>query len=987
MKYKVRFLGAPEIFIDGQALSFPFQKARILAFILIEEKSVSKDKLCEYLWSDKTLEKGRRNLSNALSYIRTVIPVNVAGGNVSLAPKLKIERDIDLLHCMDDMEWDRVGDLCLPFMNIAEIEEWPSLMDWLLPKRQYYNNMLVEALKKRAAKKLAAPSEENYDDAVLCYEKLSECEPYDEKIHGELVRLYIKTGQKVKAVDAARAYSTRIESDLGMKADLSDISFLMKRKSTGNVSSSKENVFEGALFSRSAEVFKMLDFLCRTGSEKSSSCGIVWGEQGIGKTVFISEVTSCLKEKGWECYFVRCSPEEKDRPGVPFIQLLQKSKYSVSQLGNIESLTELNYSRLGDILYQQVAESSQAPHKLLVIEDIQWMDNASWMILETVMWNHSLPRHLLISGFEDIRPAFMIRTTLADEPFEKLEVTLRRFDIEETGRFCRMICPDRSWPDELIGEIYTQTEGNPFFIKELVMFNEGAECKNAAATYKNPFLSVLERFSDEERLFIEAVAVSFPPAYMRHIAEALDISLLRVSNIYENIKVHGLLRESREDKDVSYHFTHLKIREIILENMTASRKRALHIGNIKLLEKIAFPLSYGHRNTYARLSYHCHEAGLGSEELLWRLRELKLHFRAVHEVFPTLTDRDIMHYVPSVDDINHTRRSLKEAWDLMDAIVRSGEWGERLAAAERDLYILQGAYHWWEGRYEDSRQMLTEGLRRAIVIKDPEAVAEALVQMCFLAIQTDDAKFLRSCASKAYVISAKEHLHCWLGVTLRFLAIANILQGKHREAERLLQMSSLVFEKLEREGSSYTVCIIAAEHFKGDMMLASGHAEEALSLYINCINIGESIGLYRGLGLSLAKSAFCHMLLGDFNAAEKLLVRMEKFYNLVYSDLDGGLQGSGIALGLMGLINARKKQWAIAKDYFMLAQKLVGKTKRPTWQAALCWSKLELFKLDCGIPEDFAKDVLGEDQRWYSAQMERMRHKVGWINASWQCDK
>ena len=980
MKHKARFLGVPEIFIDGQALSFPFQKARILAFILIEEKSVSKDKLCEYLWADKTIEKGRRNLSNALSYLRTVIPVNVAGGNVSLAPKLKIERDIDSLCRIDDMEWDLVKDLCLPFMNIAEIEEWPSLMDWLLPKRQYYNNILVEALKKRAAKKLAAPSEENYDDAVLCYEKLSECEPYDEKIHGELVRLYIKTGQKVKAVDTARAYSMRIEKDLGMKTDLADISFLMKRKSTDKLSSQKENIFEGASSARSAEVFKMLDFLCRTGAEKSSSCGIVWGEQGIGKTAFISEVTSCLKEKGWECYFVRCSPEEKDRPGVPFIQLLQKSKSGAPDIGNIESLTELNYSRLGDLIYHEVAESSQTSNKLLVIEDIQWMDNASWMILETVMWNHSLPRHILISGFEDIRPAFMIRTTLADEPFEKLEVTLRRFDIEETGRFCRAICPDRSWPDDLINEIYIQTEGNPFFIKELVMFNEGAECKNTGAAYKNPFLSVIERFSDEEKLFIEAAAISFPPAYMRHIAETLDISLLRVSNIYESVKTRGLLRESMEDKDVSYHFTHLKIREIILENMTSSRKRALHISNIRLLEKMAFPLLYRHRNIYTRLLYHCHEAGLSREELLWRLRELKLHFRAVHEVFPTLTDRDIMYYVPSVDDINYTRRSLKEAWDLMDAIIRSGEGEDRLATAERDLYILQGAYCWWEGRYEDSRQMLTEGLRRAIAIEEPEAVVEALVQMCFLAIQTDDAEFLRSCASKAYVISAKEHLHCWLGVTLRFLAIANILQGKHNEAKRLLQMSSLVFEKLEREGNSYTVCIIAAEHFKGDMMLASGCVKEALSLYINCINIGESIGLYRGLGLSLAKSAFCHMLLGDFDAAEKLLVRMEKFYNLVHSDLDGGLQGSGIALGLMGLINARKKQWAIAKDYFMLAQKLVGKTKRPTWQAALCWSKLELFKLDFCIPEGFVKDVLGEDQQWYLTQMEQMKHKVGWIN-------
>ena len=47
-----------------------FKKAQILALMLIEEKTLSKDKICEYLWADKTMDKARRNLSNALSHIK-----------------------------------------------------------------------------------------------------------------------------------------------------------------------------------------------------------------------------------------------------------------------------------------------------------------------------------------------------------------------------------------------------------------------------------------------------------------------------------------------------------------------------------------------------------------------------------------------------------------------------------------------------------------------------------------------------------------------------------------------------------------------------------------------------------------------------------------------------------------------------------------------------------------------------------------------------
>ena len=111
MKYKVRFLGTPELFIDGEPHVFPFKKAQILALMLIEEKTLSKDKICEYLWADKTMDKARRNLSNALSHIKKILPVNLSsGGSVLLDTKFKIERDIDLLPRIDALGWTEISD-------------------------------------------------------------------------------------------------------------------------------------------------------------------------------------------------------------------------------------------------------------------------------------------------------------------------------------------------------------------------------------------------------------------------------------------------------------------------------------------------------------------------------------------------------------------------------------------------------------------------------------------------------------------------------------------------------------------------------------------------------------------------------------------------------------------------------------------------------------------------------------------------------------
>lgn len=980
MKIKARFLGEPELYIDGAPHLFPFKKAQILALMLIEEKNILKDKICEYLWADKSMDKARRNLSNAVSHIKKILPVNAGSGYVSLdAEAAKVERDIDRLLRIDELGWPEISELCKPFMDIADIDGWDSFSDWLLPKRQYYHNLLVKNLKKRAQMQLAGFAENRFDDAIMCYEKLSQCEPYDEKIHGELVRLYIKTNQKVKAVDTARSFSTRIESDFGIEADLSDMPQLMKRKKeTPSIRVSAGGADENPL-ARNDEILKMLDFFSGADGGRSL-CGMVWGEQGIGKTVFINEIVSCLAERGWECFSVDCWQEEKSYPLAPVMRLLKLLHISPAQQENIRSLSELSYSYIADLIYQRIAENEDGVKKLLVIENMQWMDNASWNIIESIMCDNSSPRHMLVSGFEEIRSAFMLRTALADEPFEKFEITLRRFNLEETERICREMAPGEDWPKERVHDVYMQTEGNPFFIRELLRYKHDG-IMDGAAPYKNTYLSMIELLDEDERLFLEAIAVCPEGASMKEIAKVLEISPLQASKFYNNLRLHGFLREQEAGGgDVLYYFTHAKIREALLEEMSLSRRAALHAKNIEILEEIAPPvLQYRDKDICSRLRFHCREARLPAKELFWRIRELELHFAAVHEVFPVLVDQDLMHYVPTVEDVNYTQSAISEAWEMMNRLFRTEGGSPGLLRMERDLFILKGGYLWWSGRYDDSDYMLREALRKAVRLKEPEAVIRAGAQLCYLAIQLDDARRLSFCAGKLYKFVREHGFRQWEGVSLRFIAIARILAGRHDDVEKYLLKSTSIFEKLEENGQNYTVCLIAAEHFRGDWKLAQGMISEALAFYKNCVDIGESVALFRGLGLSIAKAAFCLMLLGRYDEAEGYLQRMGKLSSIMHTDWEDGLQGGGIAFGLMGLINCRKKDWYHAGICFTVAKKLVLESKRPVWQAMLYWSKIELFKMYEDLPKDFADNVLVHPRAWYERQLRQMKDIVGWV--------
>lgn len=948
--------------------------------MLIEEGSISRDKICECLWADKTTEKARRNLSNALCKVKKILPLDVSSeGTVSVADGIEIECDTEMLNRAESLDWDELDKLCKPFMDIAEAENWPAFGEWLIAKRRLYHDMLVKALKKRAQLLLAGTSEDRFDEAIRCYEKLSEFEPYDERIHGELVRLYIKTDRKVKAVNAARAFSGRIESDFGIDSDLSDISSLMKRN-TESISLPKSAEDGESPMARNDEIMRMLEFLSGAGNGHSL-CGMVWGEQGIGKTHFIEEITSCLKEQGWECFYVDCWQEEKSYPLAPLMRLIKSLYISTSRPDDIKSISELNYSYIADLIYRRISCVAGESRKLLVIENIQWMDDASWNILESIMSDNSAERHLLVSGIEEIRSAFMLRTALADEPFKKFEITLRRFSLEETGRICREMAPGEEWTDADFESVYEQTEGNPFFIKELLKYRKGYKIEEEEEPErKNAYLSMIELLDEEERIFLEAMAVCPEEASMKEIAKVLDISPLKVSVLYNNLRLHGFLHEQESDGgDVLYYFTHTKIREALLSGMSLSRKTALHIKNIEVLEESTpAALSYRNRKIYARIWHHCREAKLPAKELYWRIKELEVHIMAVHEVFPTMVDQDLMHYIPTVEDVNYTEEAISEALAILDRILRTEGGSPETLKMMRDLYTVKGAHLWWSGKYEEAECMLRDAIRRAIAIGEPEPIIKAGAQMCYLAIQRDDAKRLLFCGKKLYRYAKKTGFRQWEATALRFIGISHILNGRHDEVEKYLMRSITIFEKLEEIGENYTVCMTTAEHFLGDLELARGNTAAALSRYENCINVGESIALFRGLGLSLAKAALCLIILGRDEEAEKYLRRMANICSIMHTDWEDGLQGGGIAFSLMALINCRKGEWRKAGMCITVANKIVRHTERPVWQAVLCWSKMKMCEMSDSLPEGFKNAVLDKCRDDYKKHLDALCAKIGW---------
>ena len=1006
-EYQVLLLGQPKIYKGGKEVIFPFLKARVLALLLLEEREMERDKVCALLWENKSLETGRRNLSNAMSCIRRDNRLFCANSrSVYLDPQIGVNRDTDRINDLDHLEWDAIQALLNPFMDAVDIKEGVAFEEWVRYKRERYRCGLVDALKKRAQIRQEEEGRDAILDAVTCYEKMTELDPYDECIHADLTRLYIKTGHRVAATKVARDFSRRIEAELGISNKRTRVSPLLVRVLKPHGIPANVAPEDDDPLARKRELSEVLDFLRL--SRASSSCTCIWGEEGIGKTSLVKEVVTKLEENGWLCLTVKSFREERHYPMSPLIRLLKKlhqklpleqapySRFKRNYLascfpflgkemkdtdgdsfkGSLSS-TELNPTLIAEIILEYISFVA-SDTCLIAVQEIQWMDETSWSILETIIRNWGPQRHMLVSGYEESRSLLDGRAVFESASLERLEVYLKCFDVGQTMLICKKMFPDQEWPEDRVSAVYTQTEGNPFLIREYLRFSEQAPSGSIFRGAGSLFTARLGMLNEEERFLLEGVSVFHGEASLQQLSILLDRDPLRLAECCKKNIEHGFLREREEKGDVLLAFTHSKVKKLVLVEMPKTLNNILHRKMLESLE--AHQKKYpADRRLYPQLFYYCKKLGLDEKELSWRLKELAIHFQATHEVFPVLSDPELIHYIPSLDDMKYTKQSLSEIRTIIDRRIRLYGRSSKLNSMERSLFTIEGGYLWWSGKYEDAASFLKEALQCAIREDKPKAIIEVCMQLCYLSIQTDNEEGLRRYAKRIFLLARTKHYHPWMGVSMRFLAISYIMTGNTNTALRLLQMSIRLFEKIEEEGASYTVSLIAAEYIQGDLQIAIGNRRKALSHYLSCIRIGESLGLYRGLGLALAKAGYCYLRLGNLAKSEEVLNRIENFCEITRLDWNGNLQGGGIALSLLGLLSAIKGNWERSRMYFELAENLDERIGRPTWRGIFLWSKSELFLYIKDAPESFVAGVLPHSREWYSEEAIRMLARIGWV--------
>ena len=389
------------------------------------------------------------------------------------------------------------------------------------------------------------------------------------------------------------------------------------------------------------------------------SVAMIAGEPGVGKTRITQELATYARMRGAQVFWGR-THESAGAPSYwPWVQIANewgssRTPEQMTSLGGAmppDSPSELSriVPWLRDIVPEpaEITEPEFAQFRLfeaytafvralandsplvLVLDDLHWADEASLLLLQHLGRELGAMRVLVIGTFRDaeVTPTHPLAEALVELNREGgfLRIGLDGLSREETEGFIHATANSLP-PSELVDRIFEETEGNPFFLSEVVnlMTQEGTLATDSTSDVTIPdgvreaIRRRLERLPEQcNQVLTIAAVVGREFTY--------DVLVLlhdeTVSELVELIDqgLGGRVIEEMEGRVGRYRFTHAQIQETLLAGLSATRLVHLNGEIAEALEE-----RYGDQSDEraSRLAKHFSESATLSPEH----REKALHY-------------------------------------------------------------------------------------------------------------------------------------------------------------------------------------------------------------------------------------------------------------------------------------------------------------------------------------------------------------------------
>jgi DNA-binding CsgD family transcriptional regulator/tetratricopeptide (TPR) repeat protein len=331
------------------------------------------------------------------------------------------------------------------------------------------------------------------------------------------------------------------------------------------------------LLERDQELATLKD-AARDAVSGTGSVVLLHGEAGIGKTSLVSAIRSQLPD-GTRMLVGSCDALSTPRTLGPFRDLTAAVGPRLAQA--------LQSGERDEVMEALLDELRQPPPSALVIEDVHWADEATVDTLRFLVRRIAqLPVVLLLTYRDDeLSRDHPLTQLLGDASHAEQVHHLRPQRLTEPA--VRELVAGSALD---VDEVFALSDGNPFFVSELVASAVGS---NVPPTVVDAVLGRLRRLSPAHQDIVELLAV-VPSAIDRRLLDALVSDHSAITTAEQR----GLLTVQPEQVS----FRHELTRRAIVDALPVARRLELNARVLTVLEDLGL-------SDASRLVHHASEAG------------------------------------------------------------------------------------------------------------------------------------------------------------------------------------------------------------------------------------------------------------------------------------------------------------------------------------------------------------------------------------------
>ncbi len=589
------------------------------------------------------------------------------------------------------------------------------------------------------------------------------------------------------------------------------------------------------------EEFSKLKSAFQDSLARKSTLVALEGEAGVGKSRLARELAVYAESQGAIVLTGRATKEKL--PYGPWIELAREyisqlpgemlrkmlsthaSEFArlvpdiAAKIGTIPPSKTLEEHqdriRLYDAMTQFLISISKQTPLLLLVEDMQYIDQASLSLLEYFVRSSNKQRLMTVCCYrsEDIdanSPLYETRLNLNKERLLE-SINVRNLNEEQTTDLMREVFGEKQITNEFSELIYHRTRGNPFFVEEVlralvedgIIFRteKGWDRKTTSelivpesvkATLRNRLAKLS---SDALGALISASVVGseFDFELLREVTKLDEDSLL---SQLETALSAGLIEEIPRRRGL-FRFTDDRVRELLLGDLSQIRKARHHMKVAEAAEKVWSKDLDSHAEL---LAYHFSEGGDTEHGLKY-------------SVIAGERNENIHAYEQAV---SHYKRAL----DLVD--IPGGDEGKKAELSEK-----LGKCFAFVGQLPDGTKCYEQALAIYEKLHDTKACARAYLGLAGIfhrgkTSYADVARLLRQ--GLKYV---EEELESYEAASI-YAELGNALGlvDEYEEAKVWAEKALQAGEKAKNYGA-----VAEALAMKGSILTDSGKIDEGLPLW------------------------------------------------------------------------------------------------------------------------------------------------------------